>query len=76
MPVAETPDALVTEEFNRLRGRICGLVESWGLPDRQERGAISTFKSLSYDSQSVIIELIEDLQDQVLRLAADAREHH
>jgi hypothetical protein len=50
----------VTDEFNRLRGRLCGLIESWGLPERQERGAIQTLKSLSYDSEKVIKELVED----------------
>jgi hypothetical protein len=28
----------VAGEYNRLRGRLCGLIESWGLPDKQERG--------------------------------------
>ena len=51
---------LVAEEYNRLRGRLCGLIESWNLPERQERGAISTLKSLTYDSQAVIQELVED----------------
>lgn len=57
MDPAET---LVIEEFNRLRGKMCGLIESWGLPERQERGAISTFKSLSYDAEKTIKELVDD----------------
>ena len=48
----------VSAEFNRLRGRLCGLIESWGLPDRQERGAINTLKSLSYDSQEAILRIL------------------
>lgn len=52
------PEQVVSEEFNRLRGRLCGLIESWGLPERQERGAIQTLKHLSYDSQRVITELV------------------
>lgn len=55
----EDLEAAVSEEFNRLRGRLCGLIESWGLPERQERGAINTLKSLSYDSQKTITELLE-----------------
>lgn len=47
-------DDLVDEEFNRIRGRLCGVIESWGLPERQERGAVATFKALSYDAQQRI----------------------
>lgn len=60
MPVSETPEGVVTDEFNRLRGRLCGLIESFGLPDKQERGCINTLKSLSYDSEAVIKALLED----------------
>lgn len=42
------------EEMDRIRGRISGLIESWGLPERQERAAIATFKALTYDTQKVI----------------------
>lgn len=49
----------VDDGFDRLRGRVCGLIESWGLNERQERGAISTFKSLTYDLQSEIKELLD-----------------
>ncbi len=58
--MSDDKEALVTEEFNRLRGKLCGLIESWGLPERQERGAISTFKSLSYDAEKVIKEVATD----------------
>jgi hypothetical protein len=50
----------ITEEFNRLRGRMCGLIESFGLPEKQERGAINTLKSLSYDAQKAITESLKD----------------
>jgi len=73
MPVPETPAEVLVDELNRFRGRMCGLIESWGLPERQERGAISTLKSLSYDTQAVITEVLEDLEGQVLSLAADQR---
>jgi hypothetical protein len=63
MPVPETVDQALTEEFNRLRGRLCGLIESWGLPERQERGAIQTLKSLSYDSQKHLAELLAQSPD-------------
>jgi hypothetical protein len=53
-------EGILTDEFNRLRGRILGLIESWGLDERQENGAKNTFKSLSYDAQARIVEVIED----------------
>jgi hypothetical protein len=53
-------EELISDEFNRLRGRLCGLIESWGLDERQERGAINTLKSLSYDSQKAITDLFNE----------------
>lgn len=53
-------EAVVTEEMNRLRGRLCGLIESWGLPEKQERGAINTLKSLSYDAQKTITDSLKE----------------
>lgn len=55
-----TPDAQVSVEMNRLRGRLAGLVESWGLDDKRERAMIATLKSLSYDSERVLKELVSD----------------
>ena len=54
----------IREEFNRMRGRICGLIEAVGMPDKQERGAISTFKTLSYDSENLVVEMVEAILDQ------------
>jgi hypothetical protein len=48
----------VADEYNRLRGRLCGLVESWGLPEKRERAMISTLKSLTYDSEAVVKDLV------------------
>lgn len=50
----------IAAEFNTLRGRILGLIESWGLPEKQENGCKATFKSLTYDSQARITELFEE----------------
>lgn len=52
--------ALISVEMNRLRGRLAGLFESFGLPEKQERGAINTLKSLSYDAQKAITEALKD----------------
>ena len=54
-----TPEELIIEGFNRIRGRLCGLIESWGLDPKQERGAIQTLKTLTYDSQKEITEAVQ-----------------
>lgn len=53
-------DKLVAAEFNTLRGRILGLIESWGLPHTQEAGCKSVFKALTYDSQARITDMLDD----------------
>lgn len=58
--MSEELDGIVQDEFNRLRGRVLGLIESWGLPERQETGAKNTFKSLTYDAQERITELLAE----------------
>lgn len=50
----------IAREFNLLRGRVLGLIESWGLPERQETGCKSTFKALTYDAEASIKELVPD----------------
>ena len=55
----KSPEAQVSDEFNRLRGRLCGLIESWGVPEKQERAMIATLKSLTYDSEALVKELAE-----------------
>lgn len=60
MPEPQSAEDLLAKEFNRLRGRLSGLIESWGLPEQQERGAIQTLKTLSYDSQKALSEFLQD----------------
>lgn len=52
------PEDLVAEKFDKLRGRLCGLIESWGLPAKQERAAVQTLKHITYDSQEEISKLL------------------
>lgn len=61
MPTEDS--AIIAEEFDRLRGRVCGLIESWGVPERQERGMIQTFKTLTFSTQKIVQDLIA--QDSV-----------
>jgi len=51
-------------EFNSLRGRLCTVVESAGLPKKQERALVTLIKNLSYQNQAVIAELIGRLEDE------------
>jgi len=55
---------LVIQEMNSFRGRLCTIVESANLPKRQERALIILIKQVSYQSQAVIAELVEKLNDQ------------
>lgn len=57
-----SPTELLVFHMNKLRGRLCGLIESWGLDERQERAAIQTLKSISYDSEKIIKRAIEDAE--------------
>lgn len=47
----------IHSEMNRLRGRLCGLIESWGLDERRESACKQTLKTLTYDSEKLLVEL-------------------
>lgn len=53
----ETEDS-IHKEMNKLRGRLCGLIESWGLDERREIACKQTLKTLTYDSEALLIDLI------------------
>lgn len=55
----EEVEGILQDEFNRLRGRVLGFIEACGLPEQQERGMKNTFKSLSYDAQARIVDVID-----------------
>lgn len=57
---------------NRLRGRLCGLIESWDLGPKREAAMISTLKSVSYDNEQ---KLKDTLRSMLLEeLDREARE--
>jgi hypothetical protein len=60
----EELDAILQEEFNRMRGRILGFIEACGLPERQENGMKNTFKTLSYDAQQRVTEILIDEDEE------------
>jgi hypothetical protein len=55
---------IAIREFNSLRGRLCTVVESAGLPKKQERALVTLIKNLSYQNQAVISELIARLEKE------------
>lgn len=59
-------EAKIRREFNRMRGRLLGFLEAVGMPEKQEEGAKATLKSLSYDAENLIIDLIfgDDRDDE------------
>jgi hypothetical protein len=48
-------------EMNRLRGRLCGLIESWGLDEKRESACKQTLKTLTYDSEALLVGLASEL---------------
>lgn len=54
---------IVAREFNSLRGRLCTVIESTGMPYKQERAIITLIKNLSFQNQRVVTTLVEQLGD-------------
>lgn len=52
---------IAIREFNGLRGRLCTVIESAGLPKKQERALVTLIKNHSYQSQAVVGELLDRL---------------
>lgn len=67
-----TAEDEIAQHFDRMRGRILGLIESWGLPAAQERGCKSIFKSLSYDAEADIKDLFEACRQEAQTAIYDA----
>ena len=63
----------VHRDFDKLRGNLCGLIESWGLDSRRERGAINTLKELTYFSEDKIKKRVEELENEFEDLEDAAR---
>jgi hypothetical protein len=55
----EGRDAALAAEFNRIRGRLCGLIESWDLGEKRERAMIGTLKALTYDAEAKVKEIVK-----------------
>lgn len=60
-PVAQAIQAN-RDACNKLRGSLFGLVESWGLPERQETAIKRLIRQQSYASQAEIESLLRGLQ--------------
>lgn len=58
------PEEIAIREFNSLRGRLCTVIESAGLPKRQERALVTLIKNLSYQNQDVVKQLIESINPE------------
>lgn len=54
-----TLEEQVRKSMNKSRGRMAGLIESWGLDEHREHAMIQIMKSLSYDAENEIVELIK-----------------
>ena len=58
-PVDSTFEEAVRKEMNRFRGKMAGFIESYGLPEKQERGMVSMMKNLSYECEKAIKESLK-----------------
>ncbi len=69
---------IAIREFHSLRGRLCTVIESAGLPKKQERALVLLIKNLSYQNQAVIAELIDQLNGngQKFRYVSNKLESH
>lgn len=65
------PREVAIREFNSLRGRLCSLIESVGLPHKQERAIVTMIKHLSFQNQSVVAQLLDELDDGRLFTVVD-----
>lgn len=65
-PVVEKLPAreIVVRELNSLRGRLCTVIESAGLPPKQERAIITLLKNISFQNQNVIETLVDELDTE------------
>jgi hypothetical protein len=55
----EEIEDLLADDWDRARGKVAGFIESMGLPEKQERAAISLFKSLTYDAQKDLLNSVK-----------------
>ena len=55
---------VVRRELNSLRGRLCTVIESAGLPHKQERAVIMLIKNLSFQNQNVLERVVNELDDE------------
>ena len=53
-PVDAKLEEAVKREMNRFRGKMAGFIESYGFPEKQERGLVSHMKNLSYETEAAI----------------------
>lgn len=58
------PREIVMREMNGLRGRLCSVIESLGLPTKQEKAIVTMIKQSSYQQQYTLAELIDNLDNE------------
>jgi hypothetical protein len=64
---------LVAKEFNRFRGRLLGFVEACDLPDKQEHAMKQLVKSLSYDAEERLVDVLDVHGDHARERDTDRR---
>lgn len=49
--------------MDQIRGRLSGMIESFGLPERQERSAVATLKALANDLEAKLLKDIKNISN-------------
>lgn len=68
------PRELAIKEMNTLRGKLCSLIESMNLPNKdQEEAAIALLKQFTYQTQDVVAQLIENLDNGEVKVRYNSK---
>lgn len=48
----------IEQDFNRLRGRLFGAIDSWGLPEKQEEAIKKIVRRETYDAHTNLVAVL------------------
>jgi len=63
----ETPQEIVRQEMNALRGRLLTAIESAGLPSGQERALKTLIRNQTFQSQYIFEEIVNSTAPEQIR---------
>lgn len=63
--MSDDPVRVMREHMNRLRGRLFGVIEAAGLPERQTNAMKGLVRTTTYDLQADLEESLKDAKQPV-----------